>query len=109
MPGRTRPSSVRRRSTLKPKHLQKAKKACLDDCPNGYQRDVRGVSPRDVHMNADDTAWANLHSAGRLLWCAACGCVWERYHDDVGVCLDKKGTFDRYRLPHAFERYIFPC
>jgi len=86
----------------------KAKKTCLDRCPQGYQYNVRDVNPCDIRMSGDDIAWARLHKGGRLLCCMACGCVWERYHDEIGVCLDKIGTFNLLKSPHLFERYILP-
>jgi hypothetical protein len=90
------------------KHVYNANTICLDKCPGGYQQNVSDVNPSDIQMSAEDIEWAGLHNAGRLLWCMACGCVWERYHDEVGVCLDKIGMFNRFKSTPAFERYISP-
>lgn len=108
MPGITRDSSIRRDAKSGKKRVQKAKIACMDKCRGGYQQNVRDVNPSDIRMSTEDIKCAGLHKAGRLLWCMACGCVWERYHDEVGVCLNKIGKFDHFKLSSTFERYVFP-
>jgi hypothetical protein len=109
MAERTRPSTRRGKYPDSSRRRKINKNACLDKCVDRSTYKVRDVNPIDVHMTADDVAWARLHDAGRLLWCSACGRVWERYHDDIGLCPPRKiGTFRRWKLPHIFVRYKSP-
>ena len=104
MPGRTRIAIQRRKPPASPRHQRKSKNACLGKCANWNPYKVRRVNPSKVCMTADDLSWADLHNAGRLLWCSACGLVWERYHDDFGPCENRLGTFKPWKLPHIFVR-----
>jgi hypothetical protein len=75
--------------------MHRLEKWCPNQCGSGIAERQDSVSPQDVKMTDADIASARLHDHGELFRCRHCGCVWERYRDELGERAKRKiGTFE---------------